>query len=86
MVEGRGRCGEYGREIGRRAHFQVGLFETLLVALSIPWVNDQSVGASWVGERGLLVGEITPCDAAVFFHVHPFVTQWPHNSSFLSML
>src|SRR6266403_6245679 len=58
MVERRGRRGEYGREIGRRAQFQAGLFETLLVTLSIPWVNGQSIGANSVlglGERGLLL-------------------------------
>jgi|SRR6266436_5880678 len=43
MVERRGRCGEYGRETGRRAYFQARLFETSLVALSIPWVNGQSI-------------------------------------------
>ena len=56
MVEGRGRRGEYGREIGRRAQFQAGLFETSLVALSIPWVRIRC----WVGEGGLAVRKITP--------------------------
>ena len=41
-----GEAREYGRGIERQAHFQAGLFETLLVALSIPWVNGQSVGAN----------------------------------------
>ncbi len=51
MVERQERRGEYGREIGRQAQFQVGLFETSLVALSIPWVRIRC----WVGERGLLI-------------------------------
>jgi len=57
MVERRGRCGEYGRGIGRRAQFQAGLFETSLVALSIPWVNGQSIGANW----GVGLGERVAC-------------------------
>ena len=54
MVERQGRCGEYGSETGRRAQFQVGLFDTLLVDLTLPRVNGQSVGeySVLVGERG----------------------------------
>ncbi len=52
MVERRGQTGLYGRETGRRAHFQVGLFDTLLVDLSIPRVTGQSIG-----ENSVLVGD-----------------------------
>ncbi len=72
MVERRGRCGEYGKEIGRlrRGQFQAGLFETLLVALLIPWVNDQSIGANSV----LGWGERVARDVAVLIQleVHPY--------------
>ncbi len=56
MVERQGQCGEYGREIRRQAQFQAGLFETSLVALSIPWVRIRC----WGGEGGLAVRKIMP--------------------------
>ena len=54
-MERRGRCWEYDGETGRQAQLQAGLFETSLVALSIPWVDGQSVGENscWVGEKGV---------------------------------
>ncbi len=54
IVERRGRRGEYGKEIGRRAQFQARLFETL-ITLSIPWVRIRRR----VGERGLPASEVT---------------------------
>ncbi len=48
VVEMRGWIGEYGRETGRQAQLQAGLFETSLVALSIPRVDGQSVGENSV--------------------------------------
>src|SRR6266436_8056817 len=48
MVERRGWCWEYDGETGRQAQLQAGLFETPLVGLSIPWVDDQSVGENSV--------------------------------------
>ncbi len=55
QMERRGRCWEYDGETGRQAQLQAGLFETSLVALSIPWVDGQSVGENscWVGEKGV---------------------------------
>src|SRR6266478_6555209 len=86
MVERRGRCGEYGRGIGRRAQFQAGLFETSLVALSIPWVNGQSIGANWgvgLGREGCLSVRLWR-DVAASVRIRPSDSRCLANSKFLS--
>src|SRR6266436_6934279 len=68
MVERRGWCGvTYNGETRRWARFQVGLFETLLVALSL--VNGRLIGENLVLSWGERVAHHPP------FQIW-YVTQW----------